>query len=840
MKRLFTFIAAVTLTLFSLTAQVVSSPSPIPVNYDGQIILTFDPTKGNGGMATATECYSHIGLITASSKDIHDWKHIKNDAWGTTTEPQWTKTGNLWQLTIDNLYTYFSCPTTEEITAIVMVFHNGKGNNSLEGKTTSGGDILVYIGKETPDDDIWKNFTPASVVEKPRPAGVVNGIYYGEDGTSVTLCTFAAGDKTANNNSNLEPAQHVFLIGDMTDWKLNNDYQLYRDGNYFWITLNGLESGKEYRFQYAVMRADGVKKQISDLFSEKLIHPDDHYEPRTLHPDLIGYPLSGADNGYVTVIQPGKPAYQWSDATVNFVRPDKNNLIIYETWVYDFTPYHSLPALLDRLDYISNLGINCLELMPVTEFDGNESWGYSPNHYFAVDKTYGSPEDLKLLVDECHKRGIAVVLDMVFNHATGQNPMNKLYPWTSSNETITDLRFNPWFNIDSRVPHSDNVYQDWNHDFAPAKDMFRRAVAYWLTEYKVDGYRFDLSHGLCGTTNTALKNINEYYDVMQSVSPGSYLMLEHWGGNMKTDRPKLVEAGMMCWQNTADAFEQAAGAWLTGDKLSDANLDNYVSYCNNHDEERPFFKAKQWGEGTLTSSEADRAGRVPAVIGLQCLMDGPQLFYQFDELAYDFSKWQNSKADWGRNPYKMPVKAEYIYTNGSKKDTAEFKMNTKYRPEAAGWFREGPRMLAYQRLAQAIQLRTRLMPKVFEGNPTASKLYAGAQERFVQWGNDVYAVANFSATKTLNITLPTGTWYDYYADGIKAQSSYTLQPNEFRIFTGSSVKLPSVPSAYDYTTDLDFVEPIANPVKAQKVIYNGQLYIIREGVTYDALGRVVK
>ena len=94
----------------------------------------------------------------------------------------------------------------------------------------------------------------------------------------------------------------------------------------------------------------------------------------------------------------------------------------------------------------------------------------------------------KTFIDECHKRGMAVILDMVFNHATGLNPMNKLYPYGS------ELAQNPWFNV--TAPHSDNVYEDWNHGFEPAHEMFTRVFQYWLTEYKIDGFRLDLSHGL--------------------------------------------------------------------------------------------------------------------------------------------------------------------------------------------------------------------------------------------------------------------------------------------------------------------------------------------------------
>jgi 1,4-alpha-glucan branching enzyme len=172
--------------------------------------------------------------------------------------------------------------------------------------------------------------------------------------------------------------------------------------------------------------------------------------------------------------------------------------------VYDYTPERSIAGLMKRLDYIENLGVNAIELMPVTEFDGNYNWGYSPNHYFALDKAYGTPEQLKEFVDECHKRGIAVILDMVFNHATGLNPMNKLYPYG------TELAYNPWFNVNA--PHSDNVYEDWNHDFYLTKLMFTRALQYWLKEYKIDGYRMDLSHGLCGTTNNAMTHIADYYN----------------------------------------------------------------------------------------------------------------------------------------------------------------------------------------------------------------------------------------------------------------------------------------------------------------------------------------
>jgi len=836
-KAIYVFIAIVAFCSGAV-AQVSSDPSPIPVGYKGQIVLTYDPSIGTGEMMKATECYSHIGLITSKSKDITDWQYIKTgkDNWGTKLEPKWTKVGSKWQLTIDNMYTFFGCPESETISYIVMVFHDGNGSSSKQGKSssTSNGDILVGVGQVV-QDDIWKDFTPAACQTASRPSGVVNGIYYGSDGTSVTLCTYAAS-KTA-------PAKHVFLLGDMTNWRLSNDYQLKRDGNYFWIKLTGLEKGKEYRFQYAVVRDDGKKVQLSDLFSEKVLTMDDNYDPKRVDPDLIGYPMVGA-NGYVTVIQPGKTAYQWSEATKTFKRPDKNNLIIYEVWVYDHTAQRSLPGMMERLDYIKNLGVNCVELMPVNEFDGNQSWGYSPNHYFALDKAYGKPEHLKAFVDECHKRGIAVVLDMVFNHATGNNPMNKLYPWTSKT-TSSDLTKNPWFNYSA--PHADNVYDDWNHGFAPAQDMFRRALKYWMQEYKVDGYRMDLSHGLCDSVaNTSVKHITDYYNAVKEVTSDAYFMLEHWGGSMGSERPQLVNAGMMCWENTSNAFEQVTMGWLKdGDGLDNANMDNYVSYCENHDEERCFFKAKQWGDGpssgaTMQKDEAVRAARIPLVLGFQAMLNGPQLFYHFAEIGFDNSKFQDDKGRWGTDGVEK-------YGKGISTDTVgwEVKMSTKKSAVNAGWFKAGSRMQGYQRLAQIIQLRTRLLPDVFKGNPTSSYTGGGASVRYVQWGSDVVAVANFSAKDASDYTLPAGTWYDYLDGGGKAEAKYTLQPGQIKVFTGKQISAPEIPDHYDFEEftgieEVDYV-PSFSRSEITKFMQDGQVYIsLPNGAVYDMFGRRIR
>lgn len=870
-----------------LLAQVTTVPAIIQKGYKGEITVIFNPNQGNKGMADAAECYAHIGLITSKSTSTKDWKYATT--WQ-KTDPKMTRVDGKWQLLVTpDIYTYYGCPENEEILKLAFVFNDGK-NGGAEGKTADGGDIFVELADaglaadiQTAMPDISAigdkitlschatqtanltlnlngktvrnatgteltytatlpaegNYTfefiarngdeeatataytcvPQAPQKADRPAGILNGIYYDKDDqTKVTLCTYAA--------SKTEPAQHVFVIGDFNDWTVSNDYQLRQatDSAYFWITLTGLTPRQEYAMQYVVVRADGVVKYISDLYSEKLLHPDDQYEPRKIDPDLIPYPEKGHD--YVTVIQTGKEPFAWSDATLNFKRPDKNNLVIYELWVYDHTPMRSIAGLMERLDYLENLGINAVELMPVTEFDGNQNWGYSPNHYFALDKAYGTPEQLKTFVDECHKRGIAVILDMVFNHATGLNPMNKLYPYG------TDLKNNPWFNV--KAPHSDNVYEDWNHDFPPAHAMFTRALQYWLQEYKVDGYRLDLSHGICGEKYNAVENLKDYYEKgVKAVSDDAYMILEHWGTSMNSDRPKLVNAGMLCWQNTCKAYEQTAMGWLENeDSFAEANKDGYISYPESHDGERVFFKAKRWGDGDMKTDESTRVGRVPLNMAFATLLNGSHMFYHFAELGYDNSKYQNAAGKWGTdNDYGIKAEVQ-----------EEVKMQVKMRPENAGWFRKGSvRMDAYQKTAQAIQLRTRLMPEVFEGNPTAVQIGSGKAVRTIQWGSDVFVAGNFSATSAQTVTLPSGTWYDYYLNGTMASGTVVLQPGELKIYTGTRVSLPQVPEYFDFAMGIDdtAVAP-SNTGTAQKVLVDGMVYIVRDGVWYDLFGRKIR
>ena len=670
---------------------------------------------------------------------------------------------------------------TEKITAVVTP---AGGSEKVVTPTLQNG---WYVFSETCKSlsVVYRNGDATTDANQSAPISLDNNtmLQLTQEGQNKAVCNIVTAD----------PAKHVFVVGDFNNWTISNDYQLKQanDSAYFWIELEGLAPQKEYAMQYVVVRADGQTKRISDLYSEKLLHPDDKYEPKTVDPTLMDYPKQG--EGYVTVIQTDKPQYKWSDATLNFKRPDKNNLVIYELWVYDYTPQRSLNAVKERLGYLKGLGVNAIELMPVCEFEGNYNWGYSPTHYFAFDKAYGSSDDMKAFVDACHQLGIAVIVDMVFNHATGLNPMNKL----------NDLKLNPWFN--ENPPHGDNVYEDWNHDFAPTKTMFTRALQYWLTEYKVDGFRMDLSHGLCGTTNNAMTHIADYYNYgVKAVAEDAYFILEHWGSNMGGDRPSLVNQGMMCWENTNEAYRTTAAGSTSG-SFSNANKLGYVSYCESHDEERMVYQARTKGMGDLKTNEKARLKRATENVIFNVLLAGPHMIWQFEEIGYDFS-----------------INSSEGSPQGTSSDNRCAK---KQRPEYLGYFQHPDRVEQYTKIAQAIQLRTQLLSDKFVAAKKPSKATLSGKLRTIQWGNDVYVAGNFHLSENQKVTIPAGTWYNYYTQTQQTATEVELAPGEFIILTGTAVKLPEIDTNFTYFTD---VENVLVPELPAEILppYNATIYTI--------------
>jgi len=173
------------------------------------------------------------------------------------------------------------------------------------------------------------------------------------------------------------------------------------------------------------------------------------------------------------------PQFAWED--VCWFGLPLRDYIIYELHVGTFTPEGSFDAVINRLDYLEELGVTAIELMPVAQFPGERNWGYDGVFPFAVHNSYGGPTGLKRLVSACHQRGLAVVLDVVYNHLGPEgNHLKDFGPY------FTDRYRAPWgpaINFDG--PQSDNV-----------RAYFIENALYWVTEYHIDALRLDAVHAI--------------------------------------------------------------------------------------------------------------------------------------------------------------------------------------------------------------------------------------------------------------------------------------------------------------------------------------------------------
>ena len=165
----------------------------------------------------------------------------------------------------------------------------------------------------------------------------------------------------------------------------------------FWLELNGLTPNEIYHYQYWVYDTTPVTNspaivKTADPYTTLILSPfDDEYIPSSSYPNIPTYPTG--QEREVTVLQTDQTNYNWQ--VPNFQKPLKEDLVIYEVLIRDFDENRSFQDLIDRMSYFKNLNINAIQLMPVMEYEGNESWGYNTAFHMALDKFYGTPEKFK-------------------------------------------------------------------------------------------------------------------------------------------------------------------------------------------------------------------------------------------------------------------------------------------------------------------------------------------------------------------------------------------------------------------------------------------------------------
>ncbi|MBC7448152.1 MAG: T9SS type A sorting domain-containing protein [Hymenobacteraceae bacterium] len=895
------------LNLLPATAQGTAvAASPTFFRETEQVTITYDASKGNAALAGFSgPVYIWTGIVTNLSLNNTTWRHVKSSNFG-QGDPAALMTRSA---TNPNLYTirftprdFYPVPANETILRLGMIFKNADG--SLVGRSDTGGDFFVDVwqgqyavritspiatgapqfvaagatvtvsaeASQTSQLQVTLNgvtqgtsaaatsitqavtvtnpgrnvvrvqatngansvadsivfFVRPVVTTAPLPASVVAGL---EDGVTYVSPTAAVLVLTAPQK------QFVYALGEWNGFQPETAGFMNRtpDGNRWWVQINNLTAGQQYAYQFLV---DGTLK-VADPYAEVVLDPNsDNSIPATTYPNRKPYP-TGQTTGIVSVLQTAQTPYVWQ--TTNYQRPKETDLVVYEMIVRDFVGARNYQTVRDTLDYLQRLGVTAIELMPVSEFENNDSWGYNPSFQMALDKAYGTREAYRQFIDECHARGIAVIMDVALNHQFGQSPMAQLY-FDGSAPTASS----PWFNRVAK--HDFNVGYDLNHESPFTKYWAKRVMRYWLENFKIDGYRFDLSKGF--TQKNTLGNTGawgqydasriaiwkDYADHLWNVDSTCYVILEHFAENREERELAEHGRGMMPWGNAHFAMVEVAKGFVGNSDFSyglshvarGMTRPRLMGYAESHDEERLMVESLTNGNRVQAANGYD-VRTLPIALARQGLVaafllavPGPKMLYEFDELGYDVSINVN-----GRTGAK-PVRWNYY------QDANRRRLYETYR--------------AMNRLRQHPSFETTTYAIVNPGSSLRTVRVVGP-------GMSTMVIGNIAViAQTMTPTFPQGgKWYDYLRGDsvdVTANPSFHLAAGEYRVLTTVRQALPAgstllgLADEASLTDRAGFTAPrvYPNPTvsgQALSIAYELARPATVQAVVYDLLGRVV-
>lgn len=297
----------------------------------------------------------------------------------------------------------------------------------------------------------------------------------------------------------------------------------------------------------------------------------------------------GELNGPSLVVDPR--AFPWTDAP--WVRPAFRDLIIYELHVGAFTPAGTFRAVIDKLPYLRDLGVNALELMPVHDFPGARNWGYDGVRLFAPARIYGPPDDLRALVDAAHAHGLAVILDVVFNH------------FGPDGNFLRD--FSPdYFESRHHTPWGEAI----NFSHPEVRAYFGDNVRYWMDEFHFDGFRLDATHQIFDDspkhilaelteivrargTYIIAEDERNHAQLIEDASAGGFAMHAVWADDFHhTVEVACIEASMYSqWYEgeLSELVETLQNGWLYRGDARGKNRQHHGTPCAHLPPERFIF-----------------------------------------------------------------------------------------------------------------------------------------------------------------------------------------------------------------------------------------------------------
>lgn len=443
-----------------------------------------------------------------------------------------------------------------------------------------------------------------------------------------------------------------------------------------------------------------------------------------------------------------------------YQRPPLNKAVIYELNVGEFgggyfgsgAGQSGFSNIVLLLSHFKSLGINAIELMPVNDYGSvgksGFSWGYDLNSYFAIEPAYGTPLELKTLIDEAHKLGIAVILDVVYNHQNDTGPLWKMLP---------DEAANPYFKLNSDMRYNeDNLafFKDMDHWTAETQELIFENLKMWIDEYKVDGFRYDYTQGIGWNTSEPTKGILGWSNKIDTLYKGKiYQIAEHLPGSPAL----LFYSGMTSgWH---DAFR---------DKLFDEARFKNVSLT---DIEKYAVSLYEFGGNDTPSSPSNYTAREEPV--------NATVTHDEQSLIYEMTNFQSVPLEQALLRDKLystftftslgiPMVWQGQEMSASRGWTSD-NQKLSYRPLEWGLLGE-PRGKDHFKYYQTLIKQRVQNPALYQG--VLQMTYRFDAEKTLVWGLQdditgakVMVVANLSASNQTPANVPwlgAGTWYDVF------------------------------------------------------------------------------
>ena len=441
---------------------------------------------------------------------------------------------------------------------------------------------------------------PKTVAEQVLPGAIDHG-----DGW-VSFAIYAPDKKSVN------------VIGSFNDWD-HEQTPLEQKQPGYWMAAFQLDKGK-YEYQFLI---DG-ELIICDPYAHWLA------------------PGEKESDQPKAVIEVGRQLYKWEHD--DWMRPELHDMILYEMHIGDFTEEGTFAAAREKFDYLQELGISGIQLMPISESAPDDYWGYKPTFLMAPRRSYGSPDDFRRFVDSAHAHNIAVILDMVIAHTGHEHPFNKMYPYDKS----------PWYGQGLGEQNQFGL-PTFSYLKDPANNFARDVEFHWLQAYHIDGFRYDYLAGI-GSDDDG-RGLPNLMKKVCEIEPDAYFI-----GECIPEDPDLVNnTGLSAVWHTRcrialqallfetdiepyswSRFAEAASAFNPSTQgYRDATF--MVNYAECHDDKRLMLGLKEAGfdEDTAAKKHALAAAILMTI-------PGEPMLYHGQECGHATPKnLQQNKINWG-------------------------------------------------------------------------------------------------------------------------------------------------------------------------------------------------